>query len=121
MFRLMETKGFPMVPVQQLLRCSIAMAMFVITEKETKATFHDSTWLTTSSTALTWMETVAAFLVVVIAVAEAVPMAIHMHDRLHQLLLGSEDVDVVVAWIYAILQMLLWLMDWLHNDRLRTL
>ena len=43
------------------------------------------------------METVAAFLVMVIAIAEAVPMAIHMHARLHQLLLGSEDVDVVVA------------------------
>jgi hypothetical protein len=43
------------------------------------------------------METVVAFLVVVIAIAEAVPMAIHMHVRLHQLLLGSEDVDVVVA------------------------
>jgi hypothetical protein len=43
------------------------------------------------------METVAAFVVVVIAVAEAVLVGIRMHARLHELLLMSEDVDVVVA------------------------
>jgi hypothetical protein len=90
MFKWMETKGFPRVAVQQLLRRSIVMAMFIITEKETKATFHHSTWLTTSSMALTWMETVATFVVVVIAVVEVVPVGIRMHARLHQLLLGSE-------------------------------
>jgi hypothetical protein len=41
------------------------------------------------------METVAIFVPVVMA--EGVLVGIHVHARLHQLLLGSEDVAMVVA------------------------